>query len=122
MLSLYQIDAQAQDRCYRIGQNRPVAVYRLLTVNSVDVEMMEAQISKNKLARMAISGGDFRKAGKRSMGDFSVSNLSNLLEDDIKDLQAKGGDVEDMKIDEKEFEEIIDRLTTSMCVYPIFFM
>jgi ATP-dependent DNA helicase len=102
-------DAQAQDRCYRIGQNRPVAVYRLLTVNSVDVEMMEAQISKNKLARMAISGGDFRKAGKRSMGDFSVSNLSNLLQDDIKDLQAKGGDVEDMKIDEKEFEEIIDR-------------
>jgi ATP-dependent DNA helicase len=29
-------DSQAMDRCHRIGQNRPVAVYRLLTVNTVD--------------------------------------------------------------------------------------
>ncbi len=78
-------------------------------MNSVDVEMMEAQISKNKLARMAISGGDFRKAGKRSRGAFSVSNLSNLLEDDIKDLHAKGGDVENIKIDEDEFDAIMNR-------------
>jgi ATP-dependent DNA helicase len=102
-------DAQAQDRCYRIGQTRPVAVYRLLAVNSVDVEMMEAQMSKNKLARMAISGGDFRKAGKRSMGEFSADNLSNLLEDDIKDFQSKGTDIESIRIDDEEFDSIMDR-------------
>jgi ATP-dependent DNA helicase len=102
-------DAQAQDRCYRIGQNRPVAVYRLLTVNSVDVEMMEAQMSKNKLARMAITGGDFRKAGVRSKGEFSTENLSVMLEDDIKDLQAKGGDIESIKINDDEFDSIMDR-------------
>jgi ATP-dependent DNA helicase len=104
-------DAQAQDRCYRIGQNRPVAVYRLLTVNSVDVEMMEAQMSKNKLARMAISGGDFRKAGVRSKGDFDVNKLTNLLEDDIKDLQSKGADVENIRISDAEFEAIMNRKT-----------
>ncbi len=78
-------------------------------MNSVDVEMMEAQMSKNKLARMAISGGDFRKAGKRSMGEFSTANLSNLLEDDIKDLQSKGTDIENIRIDEEEFDAIMDR-------------
>jgi ATP-dependent DNA helicase len=102
-------DAQAQDRCYRIGQTRPVAVYRLLTVNSVDVDMMEAQMSKNKLARMAIAGGDFRKAGVRSKGEFSAENLSLMLQDDIKDLQAKGGDVESIKINDEEFDAIMDR-------------
>ena len=34
-------DSQAMDRCHRIGQNRPVAVYRLLTAGSVDINMME---------------------------------------------------------------------------------
>ena len=73
------------------------------------MEMMEKQISKNKLARMAITGGDFRKAGKRSMGEFSVNNLNSLLEDDIKDLHARGGDIENHKIDEVEFDMIMDR-------------
>jgi len=102
-------DSQAMDRCHRIGQTRPVAVYRLLTVGSVDVEMMEKQISKNKLARMAISGGDFRRAGQRSKGNFTVDKLDSLLADDITDLQAKGGDIESIKIDDNEFDAIMDR-------------
>mmetsp|Transcript_37160 Transcript_37160/g.54676 ORF Transcript_37160/g.54676 Transcript_37160/m.54676 type:complete len:788 (-) Transcript_37160:71-2434(-) len=102
-------DSQAQDRCHRIGQNRPVAVYRLLTAGSVDIHMMEKQISKKKLERMAIVGGDFRKAGLRSRGNFSTNALSSLLEDDIKDIQAKGGDVEHIKIDEVELDNIMDR-------------
>ncbi len=102
-------DSQAMDRCHRIGQTRPVAVYRLLSVGTVDVEMMEKQISKNKLARMAISGGDFRRAGQRTEGNFTVDKLDSLLADDIKDLQAKGADVESVKIDDKEFDFIMDR-------------
>jgi ATP-dependent DNA helicase len=96
-------------RCHRLGQTRPVAVYRLLTVNSVDIEMMEKQVSKKKLERMTIAGGDFRKAGRRSRGDMSFEHLTNLLQSDIKDLNAKGGDVEDIKIDDSEFDMIMDR-------------
>jgi ATP-dependent DNA helicase len=92
-----------------MGQTRPVAVYRLLTVNSVDIEMMEKQVSKKKLERMTIVGGDFRKAGRRSRGDINAVALSNLLKNDIQDLHAKGGDVEDVKIDEHEFDMIMDR-------------
>ena len=102
-------DSQAMDRCHRIGQTLPVAVYRLLTVGSVDIEMMEKQISKKKLERMAITGGDFRKAGARSRGEFTAKDLTNLLQDDIKNLAAKGGEVEHITIDEIEFENIINR-------------
>lgn len=31
-----QIDKQAEDRAHRLGQTRPVTVYRLVTRNSVD--------------------------------------------------------------------------------------
>ena len=97
------------DRCHRLGQTRPVAVYRLLTCNSVDIEMMEKQVSKKKLERMTIAGGDFRKAGRRSRGEITFQALSSLLESDIRDLQAKGGDIEDIKISEEEFDMIMDR-------------
>jgi ATP-dependent DNA helicase len=97
------------DRCHRLGQTRPVAVYRLLTCNSVDIEMMEKQISKKKLERMTIAGGDFRKAGRRSAGDMTFEKLQSLLVSDILDMGAKGGDVEDIKISDEEFEMIMDR-------------
>lgn len=103
-------DRQAMDRCHRLGQTLPVAVYRLLTVQSVDMEMMEKQISKKKLERMTIAGGDFRRAGRRSRGDnLSFEHLTSLLQPDVKDLQAKGADVEDIKISDEEFDNIMDR-------------
>merc|ERR1712050_235247 len=72
-------DSQAMDRSHRIGQTRPVAVYRLLTINSVDIEMLEKQVSKKKLERMTIAGGDFRRGGRRSQGNLSYDGLRNLL-------------------------------------------
>jgi ATP-dependent DNA helicase len=102
-------DRQAMDRCHRLGQTLPVAVYRLLTVQSVDVDMMEKQMSKKKLERMTIAGGDFRRAGRRSRGDMSFEALTSLLKSDITDLNAKGGDVEDVKISDEEFDQIMDR-------------
>jgi ATP-dependent DNA helicase len=92
-----------------MGQDRPVAVYRLLTVNSVDIEMMEKQVSKKKLERMTIAGGDFRKAGRRSRGEIDADQLATLLQSDIKDMNAKGGDVEDIRISDEEFDMIMDR-------------
>jgi hypothetical protein len=71
--------------------------------------MMEKQMSKKKLERMTIAGGDFRKAGRRATGDLSFEKLQSLLENDIQDLQAKGGDVEDIKISDEEFDKIMDR-------------
>jgi ATP-dependent DNA helicase len=37
-------DNQAQDRCHRIGQKSNVLVYRLLTLTSVEINMIEKQI------------------------------------------------------------------------------
>jgi hypothetical protein len=86
-------------------------VYRLLTAGSVDIEMMEKALSKKKLERMTIAGGEFKKPGKRSSGEMSFTQLSDLLSDDIKDLQTKGQDEFNVAISDTEFEMIMDRGT-----------
>ena len=70
---------------------------------------MEKQMSKKKLERMTIAGGDFRKAGRRSQGEITLDHLQNFLQSDVKDMNAKGGDVENIAIDADEFDMIMDR-------------
>ena len=77
---------QAQDRCHRIGQTKNVLVYRFLTAGTVEIEMMQKQISKKKLDRMTMHGGDFRKAGKRAGSQLTLPYLRQLLEDDVRNL------------------------------------
>ncbi|CAM8984051.1 unnamed protein product [Rhodiola kirilowii] len=42
-----QVDRQAEDRCHRIGQKKPVTIYRLVTKSTVDENIFE--IAKRKL-------------------------------------------------------------------------
>jgi ATP-dependent DNA helicase len=79
-------DMQAQDRCHRIGQTSNVLVYRFLTAGTVEIEMMQKQISKKKLDRMTMHGGDFRQAGKRAGSQLTLPYLRQLLEDDVQNL------------------------------------
>ena len=76
--------------------------------------MFEKQISKNKLARMTVVGGDFSQAGVRSQGEdsFTVAKLGALLADDISKMQEqreKLGGQTAADISEAEFELIMRR-------------
>ena len=44
-----QIDRQAEDRCHRLGQTKPVTIYRLVTEKTVDERIVA--IAERKLAR-----------------------------------------------------------------------
>ncbi|XP_041010349.1 protein CHROMATIN REMODELING 19 [Juglans microcarpa x Juglans regia] len=74
-----QIDRQAEDRCHRIGQTKPVTIYRLVTKGTVDENVYE--IAKRKLvldAAVLESGMEMDNEGEtseRTMGEI----LSSLL-------------------------------------------
>ncbi|KAK4536739.1 hypothetical protein CDCA_CDCA09G2764 [Cyanidium caldarium] len=56
-----QMDLQAMDRCHRIGQTRPVHVYRLVTPNSVEESMLQRAVEKRKLERLVVRRSQFAR-------------------------------------------------------------
>ncbi|KAI0516660.1 hypothetical protein KFK09_009337 [Dendrobium nobile] len=61
-----QMDLQAMDRCHRIGQTRPVHVYRLATSHSVEGKIIKRAFGKLKLEHVVIGKGDFHQDRARA--------------------------------------------------------
>jgi superfamily II DNA or RNA helicase len=55
---------QATDRAYRIGQNKPVFVYRLIVAGSVEERMLALQDHKRRLANAVIGNGSTEASGR----------------------------------------------------------
>lgn len=56
------MDAQAQDRCHRIGQTRDVHIYRLISTKTVEENILKKANQKRLLSEMTIEGGCFTTA------------------------------------------------------------
>ncbi|KAM0750458.1 hypothetical protein T439DRAFT_326425 [Meredithblackwellia eburnea MCA 4105] len=54
-----QQDLQAMDRAHRIGQTKPVLVFRLVTENSIEGKILERAGNKRKLEKLVIGNGRF---------------------------------------------------------------
>ncbi|KAI9753630.1 MAG: hypothetical protein M1815_006089 [Lichina confinis] len=55
-----QQDLQAQDRVHRIGQTRPVIVYRLATKGTIEQTLLDKAEGKRRLEKLVIRKGEFR--------------------------------------------------------------
>lgn len=56
------IEDQASDRAYRIGQNKPVTVYRLIATNTIEEKIIELHQTKKSLADALLEGSDMNHA------------------------------------------------------------
>jgi SNF2 family DNA or RNA helicase len=64
-------EAQATDRAHRIGQDKPVFVYKLIAEGTVEDKILELQRRKTSLADAVINGGDLAGA----LGDEDLDYL-----------------------------------------------
>ncbi|KRZ23437.1 Lymphocyte-specific helicase, partial [Trichinella pseudospiralis] len=55
-----QSDLQASDRCHRIGQTKPVLIYRLVAKGTIDEMMVDRAHTKRKLEKLVIASGKFK--------------------------------------------------------------
>jgi SNF2 family DNA or RNA helicase len=62
-----QMDIQAQDRAHRIGQTKPVLVFRLVTAHSVETKIMHRATEKRKLEALVIAKGMSSRTFERSV-------------------------------------------------------
>ncbi len=69
------VEDQASDRAHRMGQTRPVTVYRFVTSGSIEEKIVNLHKSKRHLADSLLEGSD--KSGK-----LSLDNLLELIKDD----------------------------------------
>ncbi|KAG8347801.1 Type III restriction enzyme res subunit SNF2 family N terminal domain [Trypanosoma vivax] len=53
------MDLQAQDRCHRIGQTKPVTIYRLISEHTVEESILQKARERKKLNNVVIRGGQF---------------------------------------------------------------
>jgi len=67
-------DSQAVDRCYRIGQRRPVEVYRFIAAGTVEEKMYEKQIFKDGIRRVVTTS-----TGSNTHRYFDKYELSKLF-------------------------------------------
>ncbi|XP_043711558.1 ATP-dependent DNA helicase DDM1-like isoform X2 [Telopea speciosissima] len=99
-----QMDLQAMDRCHRIGQTRPVHVYRLATAQSVEGRMLKRAFSKLKLEHVVIGKGQFQQERTKP---------NTLEEDDLLALLRDEENAEDKQIQtdisDEDFQKVLDR-------------
>lgn len=96
-------DAQAQDRCHRIGQTRDVHIYRLISEKTIEENILKKANQKRLLGDLAIEGGNFTEAYFKNS---TIQDLFNVDQSD--DASARLADVVDRDKDRRE------RLTQSL--------
>lgn len=102
-----QMDLQAMDRCHRIGQTKPVHVYRLATAQSVEGRILKRAFSKLKLEHLVIGKGQFQQERMKS------NSTEVLEEDDLLALLKEEDNPEEKwiqtDISEDDLERVLDR-------------
>ncbi|XP_065749791.1 lymphoid-specific helicase isoform X3 [Phocoena phocoena] len=105
-----QSDLQAQDRCHRIGQTKPVVVYRLVTANTIDQKIVERAAAKRKLEKLIIHKNHFKggQSGLNQSKNFlDPKELMELLKSRDYEREVKGS--REKVISDKDLELLLDR-------------
>ncbi|CAG99218.1 putative ATPase [Kluyveromyces lactis] len=128
-----QVDLQAMDRAHRIGQTKPVIVYRLYCDNTIENVIMTRAVNKRKLEKLVIQMGKFNTLKKLAFNEQTflkmngsslatttkqsankelVKELSQLLiSNETNQGQADTSKIEnsDDILEESEMKELLDR-------------
>jgi hypothetical protein len=73
------MDLQAQDRCHRIGQTRPVTIYRLISHKSVEEKILQKARERKMLNNVVIRAGQFHAIAELVGGDSATQNTSDFF-------------------------------------------
>lgn len=112
-----QMDLQAQDRAHRIGQTKPVLVFRLVSAHTIESKILQKASNKRKLEALVIQQGKFGKLvdengrvllGKSSHRHQSTADMARALLDlDGEEIHTAAAD--DKIISDGDLDLLLDR-------------
>ncbi|KAI0804694.1 SNF2 family N-terminal domain-containing protein [Irpex lacteus] len=74
-----QMDLQAQDRAHRIGQTKPVLIFRLVTAHTIETKIMQRASEKRKLEALVIAKGKFRAPAQAASATAPTKTKAETL-------------------------------------------
>ncbi|KAF8668357.1 SNF2 family N-terminal domain [Rhizoctonia solani] len=103
-----QMDLQAQDRAHRIGQTKPVLIFRLICQHTIETKIMQSATNKRKLEAMVIAKDKFRGFESRKSRNENLVNMANEM------LQLEGEKINlvhhgDKIISDADMDVLLDR-------------
>lgn len=119
-----QMDLQAQDRVHRIGQTRPVLIFRLVSANTVESRLLKRAGDKRKLEAIVIKNGAFKLPPGTAVSDImsggsgssnSKQGKSETMSEVAKSILALEGEKvqlaseNDEIISDAQLETLLDR-------------
>ena len=81
-----QVDLQAEDRVHRIGQQRPVTVYRFVTEHSVEMKILQRAERKLQLDALVVQHGRLPDRARGAAGGASGAELLAMVRFGADDL------------------------------------
>ncbi|XP_052467493.1 helicase SRCAP isoform X1 [Carassius gibelio] len=100
------MDAQAQDRCHRIGQTRDVHIYRLISERTVEENILKKANQKRMLGDMAIEGGNFTTAFFKQ---HTIRELFDVTEGERKEAESSASQSDDDESINKQQTTILEQ-------------
>ncbi|KAI9176217.1 hypothetical protein H9P43_006582 [Blastocladiella emersonii ATCC 22665] len=107
-------DLQAQARCHRIGQKKPVQIYRLITRNTYEKEMFDRAGLKLGLEKAILQKMDANSA----MGGAPAADETKLSKKEVEELLKKGAygafldDADSSAFCDEDIDQILERRAT----------
>ncbi|KAM5472326.1 putative ATPase [Microsporum audouinii] len=108
-----QQDLQAQDRAHRIGQTKPVIVYRLATRGTVEQTLLERAGSKRRLEKLVIQKGKFKSLLDPSSSSNPQRQADELMklfgDEDIEVFDIGAGTTSESLLSQRDLDILTDR-------------
>ena len=113
-----QVDLQAIDRVHRIGQTKPVKIYRFMIKESIEEILLSRSGSKRVLEKLVMKFGGAAKYDNElnitQMMELSKVNFRSrsnkvVIDDDEKEFVEEEQEEEEVLLNDDEMNELMDR-------------
>ncbi|XP_044733899.1 lymphoid-specific helicase-like isoform X2 [Chrysoperla carnea] len=104
-----QVDIQAQDRCHRIGQTKPVMIYKFISMDTIDERILSRGEMKKRLEKSIITNCRLSETMYKSNISLTRDDLLQLLKSVETTKEIRSTSSNKQVLSPRELNQLLDR-------------